>query len=417
MRIPPLLALAALLSGAAVSAQSSVTVAPSLETQPDPVLTGGQLRDVALWVNPADGGASLLFTAYNSPNAGLVTFGMDGQQLEAEVTDGPTLSVAVRDEFPLAGGSRTLVVTANPNFNGLAAYQVDAQGADRLVRIGPTGFVTGTAYSAVTLYRSADSGRFYVFAGTQGGRLDQFELSGADGGVTANPVRTLRAAGGGIAGVVADEEARLLFVTEEGQGLWRYSAEPNGGQTRTQVAAPGGGQLTATAGRVALYRAGNGEGYLIVADTGADAFVVFERRSQAFVGRFLMGTDGGIDRVEDPVALAVSSRPAGPTFPDGLFVAHDGLNNGPDNLKLASWSAVAGAFTPPLRIDTRQNTDGGTDGGAGEADAGPRPIVDPPPPGPGLDDGNGCSCASASVPATALLGLLALVLAGRRRRH
>lgn len=415
MRNPSLLALVAFLSGAAVSAQP-VTVAPTLETQPDPGTTAGNLRDVALWVNPADAGASLLITAYDNPNAGLVTFGMDGRQLETELPDGPTLGVAVRDGFPLAGGSRTLAVTANVNFNGLAAYVVDPQGADRLVRIGPAGFLSGTAFSSVALYRSTATGRFYVFAGTQGGLLQQFELTGEDGGVTATAVRTLKTGGGGVAGLAADEDTGLLFVTEAGQGLWRYSAEPDGGQTRQQVSAVGGGQLNTDVGRVALYRARNGEGYVIVADTAADAFAVFERRSQVFVGSFQLVADGGIDRVEDPVALAVSSRPVGPDFPDGVFVAHDGLDT-PDNLKLASWSAVAGAFNPDLRIDTRQDTDGGTDGGAAN-DGGP--VVVPPPlpgnPGPPIDDGNGCSCASASVPATALLGLLALALAGRRRK-
>ena len=416
MRNPTLLALVALLSGAAVSAQP-VTVAPTLETQPNPATTAGELQDVALWVNPADAGASLLITAYNNVNAGLVTFGVDGRQLETELPDGPTLGVAVRDGFPLAGGSRTLVVTANTNFNGLAAYVVDAQGADRLVRIGPAGFLSGTAFSTVALYRSTATGRFYVFAGSQGGLLQQFELSGEDGGVTATAVRTLLTGGGAVAGVVADEDTGLLFVTEQGQGLWRYSAEPDGGQGRQQVAAVGGGQLGTSVGRVSLYRARNGEGYLLVADTTADAFAVFERRSQAFVGAFQLVADGGIDRVEDPVALAVSSRPVGPDFPDGVFVAHDALDT-PDNLKLAPWSSVARAFSPALRIDTLQDSDGGTDGGSDGGDAGPGASPPPRPGNPGtINDGEGCGCGSASVPASALLGLLALALTGRRRKR
>jgi 3-phytase len=226
----------------------------------------------------------------------------------------------------------------------------------------------------------------------------------------------LATAGGGIAGVVADEESGRLFVTEEGQGLWRYSAETDGGQTRTQIASVGN-TLSTDVGRVSLYRARNGEGYILVADTASGAFAVFERRSEALVGKFLVVADGGVDAVDDPVALAVSSRPVGPDFADGLFVAHDGLN-GPDNLKLVRWSAVANAFNPPLRIDTLQATDGGTDAGTGGNDAGPDVQPQPlPVPGGGEDeDDSGCSCATASVPASALLGLLALALAGRRRR-
>jgi 3-phytase len=158
LRNPFFLALAALLASATVSAQPvSVSVAPVRETQPDPGTVAGTLRDVALWVNPADGGASLLISAYDNVNAGLVTFGVDGTQVEAELPDGPALGVALHDDFPLGGGSRTLVVTANPNFNGLGAYRLDPTGADRVVRIGNAGFLTGTQYATVALYRSPTS--------------------------------------------------------------------------------------------------------------------------------------------------------------------------------------------------------------------------------------------------------------------
>jgi 3-phytase len=410
--LPP--ALATLLASAAVSAQP-VTVAPNLETQPNPAVVSGALRDVALWVNPADGGASLLLAAHDNANAGLVTFGVDGTELEAELPDGPALGVAVHDGFPLGGATRTLVVTANPNFNGLGAYRLDPGGSDQVVRIGPAGFLTGRQYSAVALYRSATSGRFYVFGGTAGGRLEQFELTGADGGLTATPVRVLATAGGAIAGIAADDETGRLFVTEEGQGLWRYSAEADGGQDRQNLASVGGA-LNTDVGRVALYNAGNNEGYILVADTASNAFAVLERRSEAVVGSFRVVADGGLDAVEGPNALAVTSRPVGPAFPNGLFVAHDSVNSPAENLKLVSWSSVANAFNPPLRVDTQQ-ADAGTDGGTGGNDGGPIIVPPPPPPQPSPEEeDSGCSCATASVPASALLGLLALALAGRRRR-
>lgn len=419
MRNPIPLALTGLLASAAVSAQP-VSVVPTRESQPNPAVVSGTLRDVALWVNPADAGASLVIAAHDNANAGLVTFGVNGTQLEAELPDGPALSVAVHDDFPLAGDSRTLVVTANPNFNGLGAYRVDPGGADRIVRIGNAGFLTGAQqYTSVALYRSPTSGRFFAFAGTQGGRLEQFELTGADGGVTATPTRVLSTSGGGIAGLAADDETGRLFVTEAGQGLWRYSAEADGGQDRRRVAQVGGA-LGADVGRVSLYRARNGEGYVIVADTTSGAFAVFERRSETSVGSFRVVADGGIDAVDSPVALAVSARPAGPDFADGLFVAHDAVNSPAANVKLVSWPAVASAFNPPLRVDTRQVSDGGTDAGPnGNEDGGP--VIGPPPPPPPTgggeeDEGSGCSCATASVPASALLGLLALALTGRRRR-
>jgi 3-phytase len=414
MRTSPLLALAALLAGAA-SAQS-VPVPPSLETQAGATTAGGSLQDVAVWVNPADGGASLVFATYNNANSGLVTFGVDGRQLDQEPQTN-TLGMAVQDGFPLAGGSRTVVLAASSS-SGMLAYLVDPGGADLVRLIGNVSVTPVTAYSSLAPYRSPTSGRFYVFAGTAGGELRQLELTGADGGVTATLARDLGDVGAGVSGLVVDEELNSLYVVETGTALWRYAAEADGGTARQQVTSFPGGALSLSVNRLGLYRAANGEGYVIAANTGSDSFAVFERRSQAFVGSFNVTQDGGIDAVRTPVGLAVVSRPVGPAFPDGLFVAHDG-DDSPQNLKLVSWPAVANAFNPPLRIDTRQGdggTNGGADGGTDGGTTGPGGS-----PGGGNDfpidrDDSGCSCASASVPATALFGLLALALARRRRR-
>ncbi|QDE84950.1 myxosortase-dependent phytase-like phosphatase [Myxococcus xanthus] len=415
MRNPTPLALAALLLGTPVSAQ--VAVSPTSQSEPGPSITGGVLQDVALWVSPGAPGSSLFLTAYNSPNAGLVTFGVGGEQLDAELTDGPMSAVAVRDGFPLSGVQQTLAVAASINFNGLAAYTVDPDRADRVVRIGAAGFLTGTQFSAVALYQNQDSGRFYVFAGTSRGVLQQYELAGDTGNVTATLVRTLTTTGP-IAGLAVDEASDSLFVTQQGQGLWRYAAAADADVTGQQLSIQGSGGLSANVGRVALYRARNGEGYILVADTGADAFAIYERRARTFVGSFrLADEDGGVIRANDPVALAVSASSLGTTYPDGLFVGSDAFSN-PQRFLYARWPAVAEAFDPALRIDTRFDSDGGTDGGTdggpgdGGGSGGPGPR-----PGPGnRPEESGCSCASASVPATAAFALLALVRVGRRRR-
>ncbi|ATB49540.1 myxosortase-dependent phytase-like phosphatase [Corallococcus macrosporus] len=417
MRNPTPLALAALLLGTPVSAQ--VAVPPTAQTEPDPSISGGVLQDVALWVSPGAPASSLLLTAYSSPNSGLVTFGVGGEQLDAELTDGPMSAVAVRDGFALSGVQQTLAVAASVNLNGLVAYTVDPDRSDRVVRVGAGSFLTGTQFSAVAISQDEDSGRFYVFAGTSAGVLQQYELDGEDGVVTATLVRTLTTTGP-IAGLAVDEASGSLFVTQQGQGLWRYALAANAEVTGQQLPIPGTGGLSANVGRVALYRARNGEGYILVADTGADAFAVYERRAWTYVGAFRLADEGGgVIRANDPVALAVSASSLGTAYPEGLFVGGDAQSN-PQRLQFAAWPAVAEAFDPALRIDTRLDSDGGTDGGTdgGSTDGG-GVIGGPGPqrPGTGLPpDDSGCSCTSGSVPATAAFALLALVRLGRRRR-
>ncbi len=418
MRNPTPLALAALLLGTPVSAQ--VAVATASQSTPDPSITGGVLQDVALWVSPGAPASSLFLTAYSNANAGLATFGLRGEPLDLETADGPMTAVAVRDGFPVSGVQQTLAVAASVISSGLVAYTVDPDRADRVTRLGGAGaFVTGAQFSAVALYRNPASGQFFVFAGTPAGVLQQYELSAEDGNVTATLVRTLTTTGP-IVGLAVDEDTDSLFVTQQGQGLWRYGAAADADLTGQQLAVQGTGGLSGNVGRVALYRARGGEGYIVVADTGADAFAVYERRARTFVGSFQLVDNDGIVQSNDPVALAATSAALDATFPDGVFAGADALAN-PQNLKFASWATVAEAFDPALRIDTRFDSDGGTDGGTdGGSDAGggavnPPPL--PPPPGPpDRPEDSGCSCTSASVPSTALLALIALARLGRRRR-
>ncbi|AKQ64673.1 Phytase [Myxococcus hansupus] len=418
MRNPTPLALAALLLGTPVSAQ--VAVAPTSQSTPDPSITGGVLQDVALWVSPGAPASSLFLTAYSNANGGLATFGLRGEPLDSETADGPMTAVAVRDGFRVSGIQQTLAVAASVISSGLVAYTVDPDRADRVERLGGAGaFVTGAQFSAVALYQSRDSGQFFVFAGTPTGVLQQYQLAADEGNVTATLVRTLTTTGP-IVGLAVDEDTDSLFVTQQGQGLWRYGAAADADLTGQQLAVQGTGGLSSNVGRVAVYRARNGEGYILVADPGADAFAVYERRARTFVGSFrLADDDGGVIQANDPVALAVTSASLDTAFPNGVFAGSDALAN-PQNLKFASWAAVAEAFDPALRIDTRFDSDGGTDGGTdgGSGDDGGINGGPGPAPGPGgqLPEDSGCSCASASVPSTALLALIALVRLGRRRR-
>jgi hypothetical protein len=61
----------------------------------------------------------------------------------------------------------------------------------------------------------------------------------------------------------------------------------------------------------------------------------------------------GIDGTSDTDGIDVTRAALGEAFPKGLFVAHDGQNDvGHQNFKLVPWQAIAGAFAPPLLVDT-----------------------------------------------------------------
>ncbi|WP_375757676.1 myxosortase-dependent phytase-like phosphatase [Corallococcus exercitus] len=419
MRNPSLPALTAVLVSTAAVAQTAPVQAPyTVQTQPGARSGGGTVNDVALWVNPANPAASRLITA--DQNNGLFTYALDGGELQA-VTEGTSSSVDVLGGFPLAGGtSGALVLSANPTLTGLVPYVMDpnADGGG-LTRLSPTAppLGSGVSYGTVRMARGLD-GSLQAFGALSAGGLRQFTLTPTDGGVTATPLRDIPA--GAVLGLVVDPAYRTLYVAQQGQGLYRYGADADAGTTGTQVVGLGDGGLTSV-GRLALYEVSGLDGYLIASDPNANTFVVFDRRTLGRVGSFQLVQDGGTDAVEQSRGLVAFSGALGTAFPEGLFVAHDGVSSSTlgDNLKLTSWGNVARAFSPPLTIAQQQADAGTGDGGTGQ-DGGGGVIIDPGGNpiggGPGDDDDSGCGCTSASVPAVTTLGLLAMALLGRRRR-
>ncbi len=420
MRVTTPFILLPCLAGLSAAAQSG-SARPTSETQV--VVRGGAGdQEVALWPNPTTPSQSLIVVA--DSNVGLTTYRLDGSELEVLQTDGVAFGVDVREGFALPGASMPLVVVASGTRQALTAYVVDPVTL-RLRRVDmDTLRAANFDPRTVALYRGAN-GRFYAFAANSAGTMQQFELrSNTDGGVEGAPVRTF-SVGGAVTGAVADDRQGVLFVAQQNEGIWRYSAEPDGGVGRVSVATAGQGALSTPLGGLALYPLPDGDGYLLAASTGGDQIAVFRRQPpHTPVGSFRIDStvSGDIDGVTGTRSLAATSLGLGPAFDGGLVAVHDTLNSPAQNHKLVAWSSVATAFSPPLRINGPGGTAdaGTTDGGTvdGGTDAGTNPGGGPlPGGGPTIDPRDtGCSCATASVSGTVLFVLVGLALRGRRRR-
>lgn len=415
---PPLILLACLASLSA--AAQAVSVRPTFETEV--IVRGGAgEQDVALWPNSGNPAQSLLVVADSI--VGLTTYRLDGT--EEEVLQGEVaFGVDVKEGFVLPGGSVPLVVVANGTRRALTAYVVDPVSL-RLRRVDTdTLRVTNFDPRFVAVYRTPGNGPFYAFAADGSGNVQQFELrANASGGVEGTAVRSF-AVGGAVSGLVADELQGVLFVAQQNQGIWRYSAAADGGSASTAVATAGQGALAAPLGGLALYSLNASGGYLLAASTSGDTVVVYDQRpphNQVGSFRVISNATGNIDEVTGPRSLEASSRALGTSFPAGAVVVHDTLNSPAQNHKVLSWSAVSAAFNPPLAVSSADGgsdggvLDGGTDGGGAGKDGGTSVpggggTVDPQP-------DSGCGCATASVSGTVLFVLLGLALRGRRRQQ
>jgi 3-phytase len=74
--------------------------------------------------------------------------------------------------------------------------------------------------------------------------------------------------------------------------------------------------------------------------------VIYQRKgNNEYVGTFKIAEGNGIDEVTHADGIAVTSRPLGPLFPDGMFVAQDHENDGRNqNFKLVPWEWIEDAI-------------------------------------------------------------------------
>ena len=144
-------------------------------------------------------------------------------------------------------------------------------------------------------------------------------------------------------GCVADDDAGVLYIGEEGYGVWTLPADSGEPAELASFAAIADGDLTADVEGLALYGTRNADGgavlkYLVVSSQGDDSYAVYDTGTRAHMGSFRIGGHTQIDDTSNTDGIAVTSTPL-PGFPDGLLVVQDGENpGGNQNFKFVSWS-------------------------------------------------------------------------------
>jgi myo-inositol-hexaphosphate 3-phosphohydrolase len=317
---------------------SSGSVAASVESAPVP--NGGDAADdPAIWVNPSNPALSAVIGT--DKLGGLAVYDLSGRQLHYYGGIRPN-NVDLRYGFNLGGTQVDIVTASETDSDTILVYRIDPA-TRALVNVRAQARYTGFGVSGLCMYESPASGKLYVFVSDSSGTVKQFELFVTGGAVDYTLVRTLTF-GSMTEGCIADDYRQALYVSQEDVALWRLSAEPNGGSTKTQVAPVDGSILTADLEGLAIYDKGNGAGYLIASSQGSDDFAVFDRQSGQYRGRFKIVSDG-IDGVTHTDGIDVTSAPLGPEYSTGLFVAQDDRNDaGNQNFKLVPWSTIAQAL-------------------------------------------------------------------------
>lgn len=326
---------------------SAKPVFATVETEPVPSAHDAA-DDAAIWVHPTDPARSLIIGT--DKKNGLDVYDLSGKRVQS-LPDGRMNNVDIRYDFALGGQTIAIVAATNRTDKTLALYGVDANG--RLSNVADGKIATGMDDPyGLCMYRNP-AGDYFVFANDgDSGAYKQWQLEARGDKVGAREVRQFLV-GSQAEGCAADDVTGHLYVAEEDVGLWRYSAAPNGGDTRTQIDSVANGNLTDDVEGVTIFYGEGDKGYLIVSSQGSNDYNVYRRDGQnTFLGKFaIVDSPEGIDGTTDTDGIDVTSASLGGAFPHGLFIAQDGKNTNPSaaqNFKLVPWEAIARALNLPL---------------------------------------------------------------------
>jgi 3-phytase len=313
-------------------------VSASVETEP--VKTDGDSADDAtLWVNPNDPSLSLVIGT--NKQRGLAVYDLSGKEVQF-LADGHMNNVDHRDNFLLGGKKVSLVTAGDRSDNSIAIYRVNPE-TRRLESVAARKITTVEAYGSC-MYKSSSTAKFYYIVANKRGEVEQLELfDNGKGLVDARRARLFKLPTQ-LEGCVADDELDQLYIGEEAVGIWKYPAQPDSPATATKVdgVMPNGNLKPDVEGLTIAYGK-NGKGYLIASSQGNNTYVMYRREgNNAYVKTFRIVAGKSIDEVSETDGIHVTTESLGPMFPNGVFIAQDGLDDkGKQNFKLVPWQLIA----------------------------------------------------------------------------
>ncbi len=307
---------------------------------------GDAADDPEVWVKHGDPTNSLILST--DKQQGLWVHDLQGKSKQF-LARGRLNNVDLRYQaLTLTDGQRVdVAIATNRSTNNVDLYAIESRsGRVSLLSEEIIDDSLGEPYGAC-LFSSTKTGATSLFVNNKDGLYQQWQLNGVvstESTSWATKVREFRLQGQ-PEGCVADDESGVLYVGEEDHGIWRLAAEPDQPAELSLLDSLDGGHLVADVEGISLYQQPDGEGYLVVSSQGDNAYVLYDRKTNGYVGRFRVGINPqkGIDGSSETDGLAVASANLGGEYSQGILVVQDGRNRMPSerqNFKIVPWSSV-----------------------------------------------------------------------------
>jgi len=310
----------------------AVSVTAVAETVPVGTRNEDAADDPAIWRNNADPSKSLIVGT--DKKAGLHVYNLKGEQLSF-LTGAGLNNVDLVD---LSDG-RVLVAASDRSDLATAHIHLSLLNTDtgELTFVGRRQVGAGEGYGICMKQAGAD-GSVEIFSAPKEGAIYStiVRLDSSD-----SVTRTVTTVPSQPEGCVFDDRTGTLYIGEEAAGIWSINPQTGAKQL---VASTGTGMLVADVEGLALDPEGADGGYLVASSQGDNAYAVYRLPAMEPVGRFRVA-QGAFGSTEETDGIELDPRSFGPDYPNGLFIAQDGINP-PEaqNFKLVSWGTVLAAL-------------------------------------------------------------------------
>ena len=305
--------------------------------------------DMCVWVHPDDPAKSTVISSDKSAKK-LFVYNLNGGIIQSIPVSKPG-NIDVRYGFALNGEKIDIVACNDRGEKLVKVFKVDPI-SRKLSCVDDGNIKTGVNYG-FSLYKSPVSEKYYAFVSAyphNDNKIWQFEL--ADNGnekVSGNLVRSFDIVNEEtVEGMVADDETEKLYIGEEGVGIRKYNAEPDGGSDGELIRSIANDPLENDVEGLAIYFLSGGKGY-IIASSQRDGegfkthYDIFEREvPHNYVSSFMLDKVGSTDGID------VCGANLGSRFPQGIFLAHNGSEK--NQIVIVDWGKIAEG--DGLTIDT-----------------------------------------------------------------
>ncbi|MBN2611439.1 MAG: phytase [Bacteroidales bacterium] len=309
--------------------------------------------DPAIWVHPGNPEKSVIIGS--DKKLGIAVYDLRGKEKHFYEV-GRINNIDVCYNFMLNGSRTDIVGGTNRTLNSVILYRINPEN-NSLENIQNDTVVSEVdEVYGFCFYKSKSSSLYYAFVNGKNGMVEQYLMQDSGGSVRLQKVRQFRLSGQ-VEGMVADYVTGNLFIGEEEKGIWIYPAEhsdtsPAEFLNLSDTINP---NIVYDIEGLAIYYAGDKEGYLIASSQGNNSYAVFNKNSRQYMGSFRI-TGNVTDGVEETDGIDVTNMPLG-TFNYGFFVVQDGFNlqdtvHVAQNFKLVSWQQIAKVFNPSLKVNS-----------------------------------------------------------------